>query len=179
MRIIRLLFFLHSLFWGGLYLGLNSGQVLYYLSPFCTGYFVDGSVWLFAQLAWTLILMFSIWGYGLAYPAFLGWDGVSQTFAGAGLWTTMLWISASQVARITGMSHLCWLPFLTCVLLTSHFLPSPSIYHISREIRSQLWGSKHILEVSYQRSPSQLRWSHSKATSGQKNREENYKDNLS
>jgi hypothetical protein len=33
------------------------------------------------------------------------WDGVSETFCPSWLWTTNLPISASQVSRITGMSH--------------------------------------------------------------------------
>jgi hypothetical protein len=60
-------------------------------------------------------------------PAFIGWDGFSETFCPGWPWIVILLISTSQVTRITGMSHctqlLCIIiPFLTAYLLSIGYI---------------------------------------------------------
>jgi hypothetical protein len=80
-------------------------QALYYLSrspsPFCIGCFWD-RVHFVPWPAWTMILFVLPCVAAPPHPA-TGWNGVSWTFCLGRPWMEMLWISASQVARIIGM----------------------------------------------------------------------------
>jgi hypothetical protein len=79
-------------------------------SPFCSVIYKIGSHF-FPELAWIIILLISVswvaWDDKHIAPHLaVGWNGVSTTFCPDWPWTTTLPISASQVARITGMSAL-------------------------------------------------------------------------
>jgi hypothetical protein len=62
--------------------------------------------------AGTMVLLFSVsccsWDdrYMPHWPA-VGWSGVSRIFCWYWPWTVILLLSASQVARITGVSYHC------------------------------------------------------------------------
>jgi hypothetical protein len=94
----------------------SQGLVLYHLShstsPFCIGYFWD-RVSFYARAAWIVILLFELpcrtWMTDMYhYPQLLIEMGVSRTFCLGWPQTLILPISASLVARITGVSHHTW-----------------------------------------------------------------------
>jgi hypothetical protein len=67
--------------------------------------------WFWPRLVWTMTLLFYAsccnWDDRYVPPcrAFVHWDVVSETFCLDWPWTTILPISSSQVAKITGVSH--------------------------------------------------------------------------
>jgi hypothetical protein len=68
-------------------------------------FFFFGWTWVWTQVQTT-------WATppALSVKVFIFWDTLSQTICPGWLWTTILLISASWVARITGVSH--WPPAL-------------------------------------------------------------------
>jgi hypothetical protein len=83
-------------------------QVPYHLShviiPFCFGCFWDRV----SHLCLGIMDHSSVDRSVPLHPAFIGWHGASQTFCLGWPWTAVLLISASQVARVIGLSHHAW-----------------------------------------------------------------------
>jgi hypothetical protein len=92
-------------------LGRHSTCFSHVASPFYCGYFWD-KVFLFARTAWAVILLLYVsyhsWDDRHMPPcqAFSHWDGGPANFFTQTVLEPAL-ISASQVARIIGMSHWC------------------------------------------------------------------------
>jgi hypothetical protein len=91
-------------------------QVLYCLrhnsSSFCSGYSEDSISLCFCtgqpELQSSYCMLPTITGMTAIHhhaQIFFHWDGQSRTFCFGWPWTTVLFISGSQIARITGMSY--------------------------------------------------------------------------
>jgi hypothetical protein len=74
-----------------------------------------GHVWAFFCFLFFAVLRLELRAYTLSHSTVpclcvrYFWDIVSQTICQSWLWSTILLISASWVARITGVSHSTWL----------------------------------------------------------------------
>jgi hypothetical protein len=94
--------------WASRLLGRHSYQLSHCTSPFYVG-FETGSHFM-TRLAWTTIFLMCVSLCNQddrCVPLRLAicWDGVLKTFCPGRPQNTILWSSASQVARITGLSH--------------------------------------------------------------------------
>jgi hypothetical protein len=97
-------------------------QVLYCLnhtsSPFCSGYYLFIYIVFGGTGVWTQGFVLAVL-YHLSHISSLLWLywrwSLAKIFPRAGLWNLIFLISASQVARIKGMSHQCpayWATFM-------------------------------------------------------------------
>jgi hypothetical protein len=94
-----------------LYLFLYRKYIHFHLLNFLLRLFLRKGLHFLPMRPWTTILLFMLlcsWDDRHVPPCPpIGWDGVFRTFCPNWPWNAILLISASQVARITGVSHQC------------------------------------------------------------------------